>query len=151
MAKQVFRIAQDGKIAEAEVSEEVYKAINKIVNREKYRARQSDECRATRRQIAYCEGCCPGCAFWRPKSLSVERREERSDLQMAAYGYADTELQLLAIETLISMADIDPDGYRIGWYVMHDYTQAEIAAILGIPLSTYRDRYNRILRMMREE
>lgn len=149
MRKRFF-IAQEGKLVE--VNEETRKSINQLTNRSLYLERKKrKECIAGRRGAARCDGDCHRCCWYAPKTASVEAMSGQLNTQPADRGRYNSELQYRCAEIIIDAARVDPDGEKICRMILMNYSAAEIAFALNIPLSTYYSRLKRIARKLTED
>ena len=150
MNNRKYYIAQNGRLVE--VNQDVRNSINSLTNACRYRATKRKACIVnSRRKAAYCESDCSVCRYYVSNTYSLDDMGTRLDGQIADNRSINTEITYRCIEILADMARIDPDGERIGYWIMHDYTAKEIAAALGIPVSTYYYRLYRIRRYLKED
>lgn len=137
-------IGQNGKLVL--VSDEVRKAINKEVGYIRYRARIREECVASLKGSARCDGDCESCFHHVSKTASVEARNEQCNTQIAdRYG----EQEFRVVEITADVARIDKDGETICRMILLKYSPSEIAAYLGISRDTYYHRLRNIARLLR--
>lgn len=112
------------------VTREVWQAHNAYVNHIHYEAnrdRGHKRCWAGRRQSAVCTGDCYTCYYWSPNGVFVDVLTDRNDSRIGIRGYQDPQMLLRCVEIV------------------------DIAAVLGIPVSTLRDRLRRIGRRIKGE
>lgn len=148
--KDHYYIPVDGGLVE--VSREVWQYHNQNVNHIHYIARKNEECWASQRQMAVCNGDCYTCPCYTPKGISVDALTECNDSRVVVCGYNDPQMLLRCEDMIADMARVDPEyGERIGRMIMDGWQIVDIAAVLGIPASTLRDRLRRIGRMIRGE
>ena len=144
--KEPYRIPQDGKLYL--VDKRVYDAINQKTNAVKYRARKRKECRATKKQAAMCEGDCVTCRCAGIPVVPEESMARYQTMQIERRYSMDTQMMYRCIDMLVDMQSVDPDGWRMGIWIMDGYDQTAIARALGIPLSTYRSRLERMAKIL---
>lgn len=121
------------------VNQEIYAAINKIINRMSYIRRKADQCHATSKQRAKCQCDCSQCPAY-------SNQEQPLDYFWMIPGSHEPTLDEIVAcsEILDAMQRIDPDGRRIGLLYLGGCRDADIARILGVSTGAFSRRKKKI-------
>lgn len=151
-------IPVEGKLIE--VSEEIYKEYYRPIWRTRYHAQKNGECVCPKSQIWKCDGICPGCEYYtsgKKVSLDTPIGDDDSGITLGDTiidNSAETEDLVIDMVILKALYDelekLDPEGKRI-CELMMEHSERETAAIVGMPCSTFKRRWNKVKEELKEK
>ena len=135
-----------------EVSEEVYRTYYQPIWRTWKDTHKHGACRGT--EWKRCLGDCATCTRYQRGSdiLSLDVTVDSDECSTLADTIADPSSLVDAVlaesaaleELLVTLADIDPDGRRIGELLLEGKSGREISRVLGIAHTTYLRRFSKL-------
>ena len=139
------------------VSEEVYRSVYPGIWKTQKRMRRAGQCVCPKNQLWKCDGDCLVCTFYKRKDLSlnapISTAEGIAFEETVASNEATPEekvCEAALLEALYAALDLlDPEGKRI-CELMKEHSERETADILGMSRSTFKRRWERILRQLKE-